>query len=64
MIHGPINIKLERVSYLCPNSTTTGIGINVNVNANAKFPPPLIAEVLHADIRTGISILNSNSHGS
>jgi hypothetical protein len=57
-------LALECVSYLCPNLTTTGIGININANANAQFPPPLVAEVLHADTRTDISILISNSQGS
>ena len=42
---------LERVSHL-------------RANANAKFPSPLVVEVLHPDIRTPVSILISNSHGS
>lgn len=54
----------ERVSYLYPDSTTTGFGINVNAHANAKFPPPLVAAVIHADIRTDMSILIGNSKGS
>ena len=35
-------LTLEPVSYLCPNSATTGIDINVKANANAKLPPPLV----------------------